>query len=385
MAVKTTPVFQQKACLCLSPQINGDLSFCPGTSTALTTGTGYSDYQWSDGSNTPAITADIVGTYGLTVTDNNGCVGSNEVTVSNFVVNPPIINGPSQICPDASYDLIVDPNYTAYTWSTNAIENSISINEAANYAVTVTDVNGCLSSDDIDVIFFDVQAPEILGDLSFCEGTSTIIEATSGYSSYEWSTGSTVDEITVSTGGTYSVTVIDANACVSSNTAQVNTLALPEVEIGGSTSFCTDGFTTLNAGDTYATYVWSDGSTAASIQVNQAGNYGLTVTDENGCVGSNDTEVTEAAELSPVISGPDAFCPGTSITLDAGVGYTTYQWSDNSSLQTLEITQAGDYALTVSDEAGCTGSALVSISEYQAPAPAIIGDEGFCEGTSTCS
>ena len=363
------------------PSISGETSFCPGTSTDLGTGTGYTSYLWSTNATTAGITTDMAGTYSLTVTDDNACIGSTSIEISEFVVTPPVISGPEQFCPGTSASLTAT-GYQNYLWSTTAIGESIEIDTPGDYSLTATDNNACESSSTYPVSLFEVNAPAINGELAFCQGGNTVIEAENGFVTYEWQNGTMEQNLDVNVGGIYSVMVSDSNNCFTSSEVVIIENSLPEVSIGGSTSFCTEGFTTLNAGNTYASYLWSDNSTTFSIQASQVGIYALTVTDDNGCAGSTSVEVIEADELSPVISGPSSFCPGESITLDAGEGFATYDWSTNSNNQSISINTAGDYQLTVTDEAGCSGTAIVNINAFTLPTPVIDGEEGFCEGSS---
>ncbi|MFN0015536.1 MAG: T9SS type A sorting domain-containing protein, partial [Saprospiraceae bacterium] len=88
--------------------------------------------------------------------------------------------------------------------------------------------------------------------------------------------------------------------------------------------------------------------------------YTVTVTDANGCTGSDTHTVNINTNLSPTITGPTAVCSGGSATLDAGAGYTTYAWSNSGgSGQTAiftNITTTTTYTVTVTDANGCQGT-----------------------------
>ncbi len=366
-----------------TPQISGQLDICPGESTELSTGGSFAAYQWSNGGATASIEVEQPGTYWLTVTDAFGCSGQASVQVNHFATNTPDISGSLDFCPGGSTTLSAESGFASYLWSTSAVGTSITVNAGGNYGLTVTDANGCQTENTVAVAVLPVTNPVISGDNAFCAGESSTLSASPGFATYNWSTGATGADITVSSSGLYRVTVTDANGCATSGSLSVTQFPLPQVMIGGSTSFCIGGFTTLNAGASYAQYQWSTGSTAPTIQVNQAGSYSLTVTDANGCVGSGQAQVTEDIELTPVISGAPAYCPGESTLLDAGEGFQTYSWSDGSGGQTLLATSPGTYSVTVTDASGCTGDAEVSVSQFPAPMPAIAGALAYCAGAST--
>jgi len=366
-----------------APQISGELRFCPEGFTELSAGNSFASYLWSSGSTNAFAQVSLPGNYGLTVTDAFGCEGSTAVDVAYFDTNPPGINGALNYCPGGNTVLAGEAGFAAYLWSNGVVGNTITVNADGTYGLTVTDANGCQTASEVLVSAHPASQPQISGDNAFCAGGSASLQANAGFNTYNWSTGSSQPSISVNSGGIYSLTVTDANGCTTSNSFPVAQNPLPAVNIGGSTSYCIGGFTTLNAGAQYAQYQWSTGSVASTVQVNQPGAYGLTVTDANGCVGSAQVQVVEDIELNPVVSGPLAFCPGTSATLDAGEGFQTYQWSDNSSGQTLTVSSPGTYAVTVADASGCVGDTEVSVSEYPAPMPAIEGELAYCAGSST--
>jgi hypothetical protein len=118
----------------------------------------------------------------------------------------------------------------------------------------------------------------------------------------------------------------------------------PAPTITGSTTVCQGQSTTLSTGTTYPAYTWSTGSHAATIPVTLAGNYSVTVTDNNGCQGTSAVKTVTVSPLpTPVITanGPLSFCDGGSVTLDAGAGYTAYSWSSGKSTQSISPGDGG--------------------------------------------
>ncbi len=365
------------------PQIIGPDQFCPGTSTTISGSDGFDTYTWSTGSGQPEITVTNPGTFDLEVVDSNGCIGSTSIEITEFVINDPVITGPLEYCPGTSTQLDGGAGFVDYEWSNSETGQQLTVTTPGNYTLTVTDANGCLTTDAVTVSEFVVTPPTIDASAGFCTGSDTTLTATPGYDSYLWSTDATQPSITVNSGGDYSLTVTDTNGCVSMAEVTLEEYDLPEVTIGGSSSFCIGGSTTLNAGGTYAEYSWSDGTMLPTLQVNAPGNYGLTVTDNNGCEGEGTIDVTEDIELNPVISGALAYCENSTTILDAGAGFVNYQWSNNTAGQTLEVTQPGTYSVTVSDGDGCFGDTTVVVVENPLPEPVIQGELGFCPETST--
>jgi hypothetical protein len=88
--------------------------------------------------------------------------------------------------------------------------------------------------------------------------------------------------------------------------------------IGGSTTYCIGGFTVVDAGAGYASYLWSDNSTNQTLTVSTPGTYSVNVVDPFGCAGSASVMVDESTHLNPVVTGSYNFCQGSSTTLNAG-------------------------------------------------------------------
>ena len=94
--------------------------------------------------------------------------------------------------------------------------------------------------------------------------------------------------------------------------------------------------------------------------MNVAGTYTLTVTDANGCSASISKVVTQAASPTPVITGTLSFCGSSSTTLEAGLDYSSYAWSNGASTHSIIVSTAGTFSVIVTNASGCTGTASVT-------------------------
>src|SRR5205085_10939510 len=126
----------------------------------------------------------------------------------------------------------------SYAWSNGATTQSITTNSGGNYHVAVTDANGCSSTSADTVVTVNTAAAATItagGPTTFCAGGSVTLTASSG-ASYAWSNGATTQSIPVSSGGSFHVTVTDANGCsaTSADTAvTVDTAAPATISAGG--------------------------------------------------------------------------------------------------------------------------------------------------------
>jgi hypothetical protein len=360
-----------------------DQTVCPGTPVVLDAGPGFSGYLWWNNSTGQTLTANFPGAYRVTVTDANGCIGRDTVVVSNHTVQAPNL-GPNQIvCPGITAIFDAGPGYSSYLWSNASTGQTLTTSTPGNYSVTVTDGNGCTSSDAAILSNFAAPPTVNLGpDQTVCPGASVTFNAGPGFSSYLWSNASTGQMLTTSVPGTYSVTATNSNGCTSTDAVILFNFPAPAVNLGPDQTVCSGASVTFNAGPGFSSYLWSNASTAQTLTTSIPGNYSVTVTDANNCTG------TDAVLLSnfpaPAVNlGPDqTVCPGASVTFNAGPGFSSYLWSNFSTGQTLTTSVPGNYSVTVVDANNCSASDAVVLFNYPAPVVNLGPDQTVCPGAS---
>jgi len=313
-------------------------------------------YAWSNGDTTNTANGLTLGTYIVTVTDENHCSSFASADISN-------LNGPS-ITANAVTNVACNSLATgainigvsggalpySFVWSNGATTQNISGLAAGPYQVTVTDGNNCSALGN-----FSISQPSAL------KLTKSIVKANCGVSdggatvkvsggvqpySYLWNNGRTSDSIATVNAGAYYVTVIDHNGCeIDSAQVSVSNINGPVVSIGisGSAS-CGSGGVTLTANVTGGTspyaYLWSTSSTKNSISQIPAGNYNIVVTDKLSCIGAADTSVYEV---------PPPVAPICMVTVDSATNKNMIIWdkitTKNIAYYNIykESTQAGVY------------------------------------------
>ena len=367
------------------PQIEANTIFCNENTISLSTDSNFIEYLWSNGSEAFYTDASSIGTYTVTVANNNRCIGIGEITIEEQTIPAPEITGTLQICDGASTSLTVMTGFKNYLWSNGGSSNSISVSTPGTYTVTVSDINNCTNTNEVTVQVFEQLTPIIEGKTSICEGEAITLNLNQSYTFYLWSNNATTPNINISPTetSTYSVVVIDENQCSSNASVDIVVHDLPEVNIAGSLSFCEGSHTTLFVEEDFIDYLWNTGETSKSIIADTEGIYNVEVTDQNGCKNTQEVEVKESTNLSPIITGNLEFCEGDFTFLDVGSDYFSQVWSTGENSPTINVAENGVYAVTVTDENGCTGQNSINVNTIEASVPTIQGELQFCVGEST--
>jgi hypothetical protein len=205
--------------------------------------------------------------------------------------------------------------------------------------------------------------------------------------------------------GGYNVMVTDSNGCQISDSATVVEPTILTVSSTSSSPSCPgvcDGTSTavVGGGTPTYTYLWTDsiGDTLAlggSIGGLCAGNYGLTVTDGNGCPGAAAFTLSDPSNMVLSFTSATASCGAAngsaSVTVTNGTPPYTYLWDDpgTQSTDTASALAAGTYSVTVTDSSGCTASANTTVGNTGAPNVSIsvssASCSGMCNGSATAT
>jgi len=341
----------------------GATTFCAGDSVTLTAPAGYT-YSWSNGATTQSINVTSTGDYTVTVSNGN-CTATSDAThvTVNTVPAKPVITagGSTTFCADSSVTLTAPAGYT-YSWSNGATTQSINVTSTGDYSVTVSNGNCTATSDATHVTVNTVPAKPVItagGSTTFCADSSVTLTAPGGYT-YSWSNGATTQSINVTSTGDYTVTVSNGNCTATSDATHVQVNAVPAkpvINASGATTFCTGGSVTLTA-PASTSYLWSNGLTTQSINLTTTGDYTVRVANAFCQSVSSDTVHVQVNTNPPVPvitpSGSTAICPGSSVTLSAPAGYT-YLWSNGLTTQSINVSAAGNYTVTISN-GNCTAT-----------------------------
>lgn len=175
-----------------------DESICIGSSVPLDA-SGGDLYSWSPsgGLDNPDV-ADPIATptvstmYTVTVTDEFGCIGMNDIVIMVLPLPEAFARPDTTICEGSSIQLISGGG-TSYNWSpaTNLDDpNSqfpiATLDEASTYTVTVTDGNGCANTAEITINTSGFPGVDAGMDTLVFAGESIVLDG-SGSGSFIWS------------------------------------------------------------------------------------------------------------------------------------------------------------------------------------------------------
>ena len=366
-------------------------------------GTAPYSYSWSGPGGFTASTEDITnlsaGTYIVSVTDANGCVNYD-----TFTVNEPAAISITGTVTDANCgnsDGAINITVTGgtapytYSWSNGATTEDLTNVPAGTYTVTVTDANGCTASASFTVNdISDLAVTGVVYDV-LCNGESTgaiditVTGGTAPYS-YTWTNGATTQDLTNIPAGSYSVTVTDANGCVTTASFVVNEPPAISVTSNITQPTCgnSDGAIdiTVSGGTAPYSFSWSNGATTEDLLNVSAGTYVVTITDANGCTKQDTFLLTDQG--APTVTGIvyDVTCGGASdgaidVTITGGTTPYSISWSNGATTEDLVGIPGGTYIITVTDASGCTATQSFTVNEP--PAIVISGTitDASCSGS----
>ncbi len=335
-------------------------------------------YVWSNGVITEDNPNVFAGTYAITVYDLLGCSTISNTTVTQF---PPIsfssiaTNITCGSSANGAVDISISGGNPLYifNWSDGqTTEDAVGLS-AGPISVNILDQSGCFYTWNTIITGGSSPAISSITTYSSCLGNINLSVAggTAPYN-YLWNTTATTQDISGLTGGSYSVTVTDANICTQSLSviiAAPNTNVVTLVSVNP-TCGANDGEAEVNAisgGGGPFTYLWNNGGTDFEIVNLSAGTYSVTVTNSFGCTSTTSNTLVSPNGPSLSFMQNNVVCNGSStgsinMTVTGGTGPFLYNWSNNSVVQDPTNLSAGAYNVSVTDANNCvvTGSVVIT-------------------------
>ncbi len=362
--------------------LGNDATLCAGDVISYSFDPSLGNFLWQNNSTSPNFTINSAGFYYLTIS--NQCGEAYDDIVVMSAPQPTVDLGPAQssLCAGQNIAFNLDPNVGSYEWQDGSTSPNYTISVAGTYAVTVT--NGCgAANDQIIVNIIDPPAPFTLGnDAELCAGDNIVFNFDPSLGNFHWQDNSTSPNYTISTGGTYQLTISNTCGTVSDEIV-VNNLPAPVVDLGPSQqTICEGQQINFNLDPAIGSYTWQDGSISSSYSISSPGIYAVTVTNTCGTMSDN-IEVTMISE--PVFDlGPDlVICPAqlpVLLDISNALNATSFHWQDNSSGAQLLVANAGTYAVTVSNTCFSVVDQIQVIVQNASPSVVLPADQSLCPG-----
>lgn len=365
-----------------------NVSICGGTDGSITlrplNGTAPYTFAWSGGSISGVVGTGVIsglgqGSYRVTVTDATqaGC----SMVMPQIVLNAPGLDVVLDTiihpdCPNTlsgSIVLVANGQNPTFEWNNQQTGATASFLGAGLYSVTITDGNCTQTLTNlevteplpIDIKLNKLEHVQCLGDSNGLIDLA-VFGATAPYS-FNWSEGSTTEDLDMLPGGTYHCSLTDANGCLfqtpnyTINEPSLLSVApdsLVDVRCFGEKN----GYLRVKAsgGAGGYSYLWNTGATSANLGLVTGGLYIVTVTDANGCTAEWVGVVSQPSSLQiEITQKQNPTCIGSKdgsigLIMSGGQAPFQFQWSNNASGAVNTNLSAGIYRATITDAKGCT-------------------------------
>lgn len=385
--------------------IDGNIPICPGKSAILTAKSTsiIKSYSWSpatglSSTTTASVTASPLVTtkYVLTVTDANGCVAKDSVTLVVDALAIKVSNDTS-ICKNAQATLSASGG-NIYSWApstglnvTNAAVVIASPAITTQYTVTVTSAGGCTGKDSVKVTVASPPVVKLSSDTIICNTANTVLTA-SGGTTYSWAPATGLNTTTAAsviaspvTTTQYTVTVGSPSGCSARDSVLVSVMNCSFNTVVKSGSICMgDCFilsATVSGGTAPYQYVWQPGGmTGDSVSVcpTVTTTYTVLITDKNGDKGQG-SGLVKVVPVPSVTATSQSVCKGDEATLTAS-GAFSYKWSTGANTAAITVKPIVNTTFTVTGttQEGCSDTAHASVFIKQKPVVNFNPDTAGC-------
>jgi len=358
-----------------------DQTLCLGETFLLDNSGDTGNYLWSDNSTGATLLVSSPGTYVLTVT--TACGSSSDSVTINYTpaVIVPDLGPDLSLCPGEQ--IVLQPNTTgiSFLWQDGSTADTLLINSAGTFYVQASDL--CTSASDTIQVTLNNNPPQLSlpAQLSLCQGQTLLLDAGVGGVTYLWNDNSQASTLSVSSPGSYSLTVSNSCGTDADTVSVLDGGPAPLVSLGIDVSLCAGDVVTLTpAFSDVTSWLWNDGSTSPTYNVTGAGL--VTVEVSNSCGTSFDTlNATILPATPPIDLGIDtSLCPGSSLLLTINTTGVNIEWSDGSVNSQFLVNGPGTYYATITNSCGSNADTIDVAALPPAPVVNLGIDQSLCPG-----
>lgn len=197
-----------------------DRHICPDEMITIAALPGFSTYYWQDGSSNPTFATELPGKYWVVVQDENGCNGTDTISINPFKIPDFGLEPAEPICPGDSLLLAVDEGHLHYSWqNSNISSHSLWVSQEGFYHIRVETQCGTFA-DSVEV-YVHYGNLDLGNDTVIRAGEQLQLYPGSGYSQHFWNTGSYDSTIMVNEAGIYWLEAFDG-VCLVTDTIKVD-------------------------------------------------------------------------------------------------------------------------------------------------------------------
>lgn len=297
-----------------TPSVNlgADVLSCNGTS-SLTLDAGFiagASYQWQDGSAVSTYNVVNSGVYWVTV-NNQGC--TDQDTVSIILSQTPVVDlgSDATVC-DGTTSLILSAEYfptATYLWQDGSASSNYTVQHSGTFYV-LADNQGCTATDTVSIVIGDIPPTDLGPDRNLCPDKEILLSVMQPEVNVTWQDGSHYLQYYVKTPGTYSVTVVNTQGCINSDTITIGMSPLDGFDLGDDVSMCFGDSLVLTPNvPVGSNYTWTiNDAPNQPLIIKEAGIYSVEVVHE-GCRVNDKLAVTITDCKTCRVYAPSAFTP----------------------------------------------------------------------------
>lgn len=363
-------------------------------------------YSWSSGGNAATENNLAAGNYTITVTDVNGCSGTQTVAVASGGSLSSTVSAQTDVACNGGNNGSATVNPAggtgpySYAWLPSGGNSATATNlSAGTYTVTITDAGSCSTTQTLTITQPQPLALSTSAVSASCgsnNGSATVNPGGgTGPYTYTWSpSGGNNATANNLAGGTYTVNVSDANGCTAMASVVVGSSSALSSSITAQTDvLCnggSNGSATVNPGGGAGPYLYAwlpSGGSNASANNLGAGTYTVTITDANNCTSSSTVSITQPPAMTLAANGNSTICTGANDTLIASAGggaggfsYTWYPGTLNGDTAIVSPAANTTYTVTATDANGCSASQTITVTVNQPVTISASGATTICGG-----
>ena len=244
--------------------------------------------------------------------------------------------------------------------------------------------NANVCYDTMYITIDSLPIPDLGIDSTICIGDAAIDFDGGLWDDYLWAPNNEVTQIiSTNTPGKYTVEVTNSNGCKGIDSVKLFHDTLPQPNLGLDTAICAgDPKVVFDAG-VWSAYSWiQNGETTQTISYDVAGDYGIEVTDGNGCKGTDSINLIVNSRPAVDLGSDQEICEkGSPVTFDAQNIGSSYVWfGATDTTQTIQRDSAGIYVVEITDVNGCSDSDTVVLKVNLLPIVDLGNDTSICIG-----